>query len=642
MKKFLNFILMLSFIGGLAQANQLEIIGDTVIAETDAYIVHFQNGAITQFYNKLTAESYTVPLQDGQVIGLQDFPGIVWAGELGNGDESSIHTKAFELKQVSSLTVSMVYRDGQTHLRIFVSIDADTGELVVTQDAVSEKESVAEIWWSLNNLDIRDMELIVPADGGISFNASSPTWGGNFAYPSLYWEAQLVILQGSGGGFYVRSNDANYRYKSFGAKREDDSARLNFTTTNDAPFKDLTVIESVEWRLNTYSGGWRVPARQYRQWMERTFNPKPLSERTPWADKINFVFGTNFGLDMPGTIKGYGDLDPTKTLLLMGGFDEDASGNWVVKPDLVEFVEIARSYGYRIIIGTNGRGVFPHEPHYNLMLKYQFQDPWTGRRLGYGEEHPPEARHIFVNPASAAYRDFLVQQFKQLYSIVPFDGIFLDVNHLVSNDNNGLIDGLRAPQGNIHLQQALLDAFPDIVIMGEGFHEANFQQSFGGRDAGDELREPHPISAFLFTPYTRVWAIGDDLSRGEIDTYYRSLKFSKVRGFLPSLRVWYLDEHGDPNITELRKFLRAVGMWQRLNPQINLESDNLYETSWTDLFLTVMVPEKLVTFDLNNDNYINILDLVIVANALGKDAPDFNSDGIVNILDLIIMSKALL
>ena len=44
--------------------------------------------------------------------------------------------------------------------------------------------------------------------------------------------------------------------------------------------------------------------------------------------------------------------------------------------------------------------------------------------------------------------------------------------------------------------------------------------------------------------------------------------------------------------------------------------------------------------DLNGDEIVNILDLVIVANAFGKTAPDLNSDGIVNILDLVIVANS--
>jgi hypothetical protein len=45
--------------------------------------------------------------------------------------------------------------------------------------------------------------------------------------------------------------------------------------------------------------------------------------------------------------------------------------------------------------------------------------------------------------------------------------------------------------------------------------------------------------------------------------------------------------------------------------------------------------------DLNNDGIVNILDLVIIANAFGKDDPDLNGDGVVNILDLVIVANAM-
>ena len=44
--------------------------------------------------------------------------------------------------------------------------------------------------------------------------------------------------------------------------------------------------------------------------------------------------------------------------------------------------------------------------------------------------------------------------------------------------------------------------------------------------------------------------------------------------------------------------------------------------------------------DVNKDGVVNVLDLVLVANALGKNAPDLNDDGIVNILDLVLVAAA--
>ena len=51
-------------------------------------------------------------------------------------------------------------------------------------------------------------------------------------------------------------------------------------------------------------------------------------------------------------------------------------------------------------------------------------------------------------------------------------------------------------------------------------------------------------------------------------------------------------------------------------------------------------PLELKT-DVTGDGVVNILDLVLVANALGTDAPDLNGDGVVNVIDLVIVAGAI-
>ncbi len=48
---------------------------------------------------------------------------------------------------------------------------------------------------------------------------------------------------------------------------------------------------------------------------------------------------------------------------------------------------------------------------------------------------------------------------------------------------------------------------------------------------------------------------------------------------------------------------------------------------------------KVKQGDVNGDNIVNILDLVIVANAFGKEIPDLNGDSRVNILDLVVVAN---
>ena len=57
--------------------------------------------------------------------------------------------------------------------------------------------------------------------------------------------------------------------------------------------------------------------------------------------------------------------------------------------------------------------------------------------------------------------------------------------------------------------------------------------------------------------------------------------------------------------------------------------------------LTPFSPEpERITADINADGTVNVQDLVIVANALGKAEPDLNGDGVVNIQDLVIVANA--
>ena len=55
-----------------------------------------------------------------------------------------------------------------------------------------------------------------------------------------------------------------------------------------------------------------------------------------------------------------------------------------------------------------------------------------------------------------------------------------------------------------------------------------------------------------------------------------------------------------------------------------------------EIFLKVPV----VVADVNGDGVVNVLDLVLVANAFGDQEPNLNGDGTVNILDLVLVANA--
>ena len=68
--------------------------------------------------------------------------------------------------------------------------------------------------------------------------------------------------------------------------------------------------------------------------------------------------------------------------------------------------------------------------------------------------------------------------------------------------------------------------------------------------------------------------------------------------------------------------------------------ENQHRHTLADLDGEIYLKVPVVVADVNGDGTVNILDLVIVANAFGETAPDLNGDGVVNIQDLVIVANA--
>ena len=75
-----------------------------------------------------------------------------------------------------------------------------------------------------------------------------------------------------------------------------------------------------------------------------------------------------------------------------------------------------------------------------------------------------------------------------------------------------------------------------------------------------------------------------------------------------------------------------------LNVNENVTSDDANNPNTPAIQQTLTV-QLIPAWDVNRDGQVNVLDLVAVANAFGKDAPDVNGDGIVNILDLVAVAQ---
>ena len=280
-------------------------------------------------------------------------------------------------------------------------------------------------------------------------------------------------------------------------------------------------------------------------------------------------------------------VDPAKTLLYLNQWRKDDFDvnfpDYTAKPELGRFVEAARQHGFRVMLHVNLVSVSPYHPLYAGVQKFQYRDPWNGNPMGWVWDRTGAPNRLaFINPASAEFREYFVQQLKAVWQKYDVDAFFLDVSHLVVNDANGLIDGVNSGQGNVLLHKELAAAMPDVVFGGESLHEVTFfRESFAQRWSNlplwiwSQARRsiPHPISAFLFSPYTLPFGyLGLPNPDQGLQLYQEYLDEYEIWGVLPTLRLSTVADLG-PERVRTQELLAIARTWQQRGLKPDFESD---------------------------------------------------------------------
>ena len=561
------------FYSHTARSAEVQIIDNSVFVETDTYQVQFTDGVITHLSNKLTEETYTLPLGVGGVTGFRGRSGLL------KRDGRSIWTDQAtltEARKIAPLKAEIVFRQERNEFRLFIGVDARSGDLLIEQEGTSEIAGAYGIQWGCVNLNSRNLDLILPAEGGQVIDSTTPVTSRSFNYPGS-WEVQLAILQGEQGGFFVRGTDETFQFKALHYEKDIESFALGFETQNQAPFDALTSAKSVVWRLNTYTGGWRVPARQYRDWMERTFEPWRLDEMPTWVQDIGLVVICSLDTNMLDLLAE--QIYPTKTLLYVVGWRKDGYDvnypDYTAKPEFGNFVEVAHQHGFRVMPHTDLVGVSSYHPLYAKFQKFQFREPWGGNLIGWlWDEVNNPRRFAYINLASSEFRKHFVQQLREVWEEYRVDAFHLDISHVVVNDPNGLIAGVNAGQGNVLMHKELAEAMPGVVFSGEHLHEVTFfRENFAQRWKLPSDAKPHPISSFLFSFYTLPYGyLGVPNIEASPQLYQEFLDSYESWGVLPTLRLGSVEELGNDRV-ETQRFLAIARAWQELGLKPDFETD---------------------------------------------------------------------
>ena len=617
----LQFVLLHSVYPNILTVNEQ---GD-IFAETDHYQVRFKNGIIIHVHNKLTQETYTlsgsgnvpIPLsrQYGELSGMRGF------------DEWEIRgADSLKVEKISPLIVKLTARWHQSTLLMWVVIDVLTGDLIIRQEGFSDQTWVSTIRWGVGNLDYDQVSLIAPGRGGKiikSENADNFYW----TYPGEWWQAPLAVVQGTLGGCFVMSEDETDQFKALGhwPGRKSNTFGIDFNTHNFFPFENRQHITSAIWRFNTYRGDWQIPTERYRQGMIDR-NESRVARPPVWVKDIQLVvMYCSFHRDYIAMLDFLAKhINPKNVLFYCRHGWYGGEQEWPdhrVREDLTTFMDAAKQHGFRVMLYAGFPFVSQTHPLYPEWEPFLYRGS-DGNITGWELELGGPA---YINPAASSYREYLVQVLKNLQETYNIDAFHLDVNTFIGNHEP--IDGLTPIQGNMLLHEELIEAMPDIVFSGEFIHAVTSPYvAFYGSPPDLGYGDPHPISDFLFSQWSLAYGsalayLGDRHKAQELEILNEHIKAYKQLDVVPTIR-YYFEHH--------LEIQQAISILHRTNSNAEF---------WEKLERMVNTPYRE---DLNFDGIVNILDLVIVANALGDSTgPDLNSDGVVNILDLVIVANAL-
>ena len=618
------YMLILQFVFVPAALSNTLTLGEDgkVFAETDRYQVRFKNGNVIHVHNKLTQETYTLSGRpDARLSGMrgprfheseidgEDYLEPEW--EIGGAE-------SLEVEKISPLAVKLTARWHQSTLTMWVVIDVPTGDLIIRQEGFSDQTGISTIGWGIGNLDYDQVSPIVPGRSGKIMNEEH-TVDLYWMYPGL-WEAPLAVVQGTLGGCFVMSENETDQFKALGhwpERKKPNLFAIAFNTHNFLPFENRQHITSAIWRFNTYRGDWQVPAERYRQGMMAR-NESRVARPPAWVKDIQLVvmycsLNRNYMRMLDFLPR---QIDPQNVLIYCrGGWRQEHFGS---------FVSEAKARGFRVMVYAGFPFVDQDHPRYAEWEPYFYRDG-DGNILGWELELGGPA---YINSAASSYREYYVQLLKNVQETYNIDAIHLDANGLIRN--HAKIDGLTPIQGNMLLHEELIEAMPDIVFSGEFIHAvtAPYVAFYGTADNLD-YGNPHPITDFLFSQWSLAYSgtfayLGDRYKAQELEILNAHIKTYKQLDVVPTIR-YYFEHH--------LEIQQAISILHRTSSNVEF---------WEELEQMVNSPRE----DLNFDGVVNILDLVIVANAFGSSTDsdlkfDLNFDGVVNILDLVIVANAL-
>ncbi len=538
--------------------------GNTIVVETKTLNARLEKGFITSLRCKQTGREYIKKPETNTHTALQL---IYSSGVVNMSDDVSGNVTA---RLISRNTAEFVFHTWNGDGVLFISTDDNTGDLIIEPSAYSSRPGLLACRWNISGIN-DTLDLVAPFYQGVKLKLTDPLLKNTRWKWPFSWEAGLAILQAEKNGFWIHTQDDKYRFKGLQTSL-DDPYTLGFDSEAFGPIDNNLSAGGVSWRINTYSGDWRVPAQIYREWYWKTYDLHLEEKKRPnWLNNVKLALSWCPG-DIAILEAVAKKIHPDKVLLHYSNWRSDPYDEnyptFIPSDDARRFIKKAQQMGFHVMPHFNSIDMDPSHPVFEQMRDFSYRDVeskvlqgwswYNGKGIGVPESNFNRTTNrdkkvmVKIHPGLGMWRSVLVENMQKAITDLSLDAAFIDVTLCIWNIHHSIVDNTTTSEGMNKLIKYVSGINNGIVVGGEGLNEITAQaQSFAqvhlfkhGAE-GYERGATCDLNNFLFGKICRSFGYSGLSGRNEQEAL--RMKVHVDLGTIPTITINKADDIINPN-----------------------------------------------------------------------------------------------
>ena len=470
-------------------SSKFKLENNILTVETLTQTATFENGIITSLISKITGEKYIET--DASEVGVH----INWS----NGGSKKLDTGSVECHLLSEKRAEFVYHSWYGDGVTYITTDDETGDILIRPSATSGRPGVKGCAFNIKGID-KDLYALTPTCQGLKLKLDDSLYIDSYYEWPLSWEIGLIIFESdrkNKDGFWVHCRDNKYLPKSLAMGNAADPYRIALISEAFGPLDNNKSAGGLTWRINVYDGGWKVPAKIYKDWLYKTYNlEKEKANRADWLKNIKMaVSWADSNTEVLEVIAKH--VDPEKVVIHMAqwrDFKYDQNyPDYAPSAAAVNYIEHGAKLGFKIAPHMNSMEVDPSHPVYPMLSDFQMLHidnktvygwGWdNGKYLGvpwteYAKTDPRNREYNImtkIHTGLSVWHSELYKRMREVAEKYPVAACFIDVTLCTYNLHNAIVEGRTSTEGIIDLIKMLSEIRGGLPIGGEGLNEITAQ-----------------------------------------------------------------------------------------------------------------------------------------------------------------------